>query len=155
MAGDESIIKKVETLQSQSTSNPTSISQWAAIEALNGDQSVVREMVTAFGRRRKNIVDGLNSIPGMSCFNPNGAFYAFPGISGVFSLPGWSKMAKNYDSEYNSAKFSSYLLEDANVAVVPGIAFGTDEHIRLSFATSDENIKEGLNRIEKAVSKLT
>lgn len=154
MAGDAAIIEQTETLQSQSTSNPTSISQWAAVEALNGDQGVVSEMVVAFDRRRKIIVDGLNRVPGFSCLNPNGAFYAFPGVEKVYSMKGWSSIAEKYKSEFNSSKLSSYLLEDARVAVVPGIAFGSDKHIRLSFATSDKNIIEGVKRIDEAIHKL-
>jgi aspartate aminotransferase len=155
MACDEEIIKKVDILQSQSTSNPTSIAQWASVEALNGDQGIIVEMLTAFERRRKIIVDGLNSVPGFSCFNPNGAFYAFPKISGLFKMNGWNKISEKYSSKYNSSKLTSYLLEEARVAVVPGIAFGNDDFIRLSFATSDENILKGLKRINEAINKLT
>ena len=154
MAGDASIIEQVETLQSQSTSNPTSISQWAAVEAISGDQSVVADMVAAFERRRNIIVSGLNGVPGFSCINPNGAFYAFPGVKKVYSMKGWAGIEKKYQSEFKSSKLSSYLLEEAKVAVVPGIAFGTDDNIRLSFATSDENIIEGVKRINSAIQKL-
>lgn len=154
MAGDETIIKKTETLQSQSTSNPTSISQWAAIEAINGDQSVVKEMVKAFARRRKMIVDSLNNIPGCECLNPYGAFYVFPSFKDLFQSDKWKKLSQKYDSEFNSTNFSSYLLEKANVAVVPGVAFGNDDSIRMSFATSDKNIEEGVKRIKKAVEQL-
>ena len=155
MAGNEAVIKKIETLQSQSTSNPASISQWAALEALSGNQGEISKMVSAFTRRRKLIIDGLNKIPGFSCFNPDGAFYAFPGISGVFELNGWSKINDKYEGDFNSSKLCSYLLEDARVAVVPGIAFGNDNHMRMSFATSDENIAEGLKRIEDAIGKIS
>jgi aspartate aminotransferase len=154
MACDEEIIKQVEVLQSQSTSNPTSISQWAAVEALNGDQSVINEMVEAFARRRKLIVDGLNSIPGINCLMPEGAFYVFPNTSGIYLGKGWSSVVEKYKDEYNSTNLSSYLLEEANVAVVPGIGFGSDNYIRLSYATSDENIVKGLERIKGAVEKL-
>ena len=154
MAGDEKIIKKVETLQSQSTSNPAAASQWAAVEALSGDQTVITEMLVAFTRRRKLIIDSLNKIPGFNCINPNGAFYAFPGVKEVYNLAGWSKIKNSYDDEHKSSKLSSYLLKEANVAVVPGIAFGTDDHLRLSFATSDENIEEGIKRIKEAIQKL-
>jgi aspartate aminotransferase len=154
MAGDASIIEQVETLQSQSTSNPTSISQWAAVEAISGDQSVVADMVAAFERRRNIIVKSLNGVPGFSCINPNGAFYAFPGVKKVYSMKGWAGIEKKYQSEFKSSKLSSYLLEEAKVAVVPGIAFGTDDNIRLSFATSDENIIEGVKRINSAIQKL-
>ncbi len=156
MAGEEEIIKKVEILQSQSTSNPTSISQWAALEALSGDQSVIKNMVDVFSRRRTIIVDGLNHINGISCNLPDGAFYAFPNISGVFKLKGWEDISNKYkdNSSNNSSIFCSYLIQEAGVAVVPGIEFGSDNHLRLSFATSDENIIKGVDRIKRAVEKL-
>ena len=154
MACDEAIIKKVEVLQSQSTSNPASISQWAAVEALTGDQSVVNEMLSAFVRRRKLIVDGLNSIPGINCLMPSGAFYVFPNTSGIYKGKDWKSVAEKYKDDFNSTTLSSYLLEEANVAVVPGIGFGSDNYIRLSYATSDENIVKGLERIKGAVEKL-
>src|SRR6056297_200693 len=155
MAADEDIIKKAEVLQSQSTSNPASISQWAAVEALTGDQGVITEMVKAFTRRRTLIVNGLNEIPGFSCLNPDGAFYAYPNIEGIASLPGWKDMEKNFDNDDLSGRFCAYLLEEAKVAAVPGIAFGTQKNLRMSFATSDENISEGLKRIAEAVSKIS
>ncbi|MBN2158611.1 MAG: pyridoxal phosphate-dependent aminotransferase [Spirochaetes bacterium] len=155
MAGDASIVERVDTLQSQSTSNPTSISQWAAVEAINGDQGMIKEMVAAFDRRRKIIVEALNRVPGFTCLSPNGAFYAFPGVEGVYRMQGWQRVIEKYKSEYNSSRLSSYLLEEARVAVVPGIAFGSDAHIRLSFATSDKNIIEGVLRIDEAVRKLS
>jgi aspartate aminotransferase len=154
MAGDASLIEQVETLQSHSTSNPTSISQWAALEALTGDQGLVAEMVRAFERRRGLIISGLNKVPGFSCLNPNGAFYAFPGVERVYAMKGWPAIEEKYKSAFKSSKLSSYLLEEARVAVVPGIGFGTDGHIRLSFATSDENIVEGVKRIHEAIEKL-
>lgn len=154
MAGDAEIIAQVDTLQSQSTSNPTSISQWAAVEALNGGQGTVKEMVGAFDRRRKIIVQGLNDIPGFTCLSPNGAFYAFPGVEGVYAMKGWQGIVEKYKSGNNSSRLSSYLLEEARVAVVPGIAFGSDRHIRLSFATSDKNIIEGVKRIDEAIRRL-
>ena len=154
MAGDEALIKKIDIIQGQSTSNPTSISQYAAVEALNGDQSVIGEMVKVFARRREVIVNGLNGIPGISCRSPDGAFYAYPNISGITKLKGWAAVSEKYTSPYLSSKVTAYLLEEAKVAVVPGIGFGTDEHVRLSFATSDENIAEGVRRIKEAVEKL-
>lgn len=155
MAGNADIIKKVEILQSQSTSNPTSISQWASIEALIGDQSVIQEMVDSFARRRKLIVEGLNSIPGITCMNPEGAFYAFPNVTGVYALPGWKGIAEKYaDKPNNSHRITTYLLEEAKVAVVPGAEFGSDDNIRMSFATSDENIVKGVERIKAAIQTL-
>ncbi len=154
VAGDEAFIKKLETFQSQSTSNPTSISQWASIEALTGDQTVVGKMVEAFDRRRKLIISGLNDIPGMTCYNPVGTFYAFPDITEIYKFSGWKKICDKYDDEFNSSILATYLLEEARSAVVPGIGFGNDKYFRMSFATSDENIIEGLKRIKEAVEKL-
>ncbi len=154
LAGDESIVKKIETYQSQSTSNPTSISQWAAIEALTGDQTVVHNMVKAFDRRRKLIIGKLNEIPGMKCYNPVGTFYAFPDITEIFKFKGWKKICEKYDDKFNSSILATYLLEEARTAVVPGIGFGDDKYFRMSFATSDENIEEGLKRIKAAIGKL-
>ncbi|NMB64361.1 MAG: pyridoxal phosphate-dependent aminotransferase [Spirochaetes bacterium] len=154
MAGDETIIKQVEMIQSQSVSNPTSIAQWAAVEALTGDQSVLNPMLEAFARRREIIVKGLNEIQGIECHNPDGAFYVFPNVKGVYSLPGFKSIKDKYKDAALSSKLSSYLLEEARVAVVPGVAFGSDDNIRLSFATSDKNIIEGLKRIKEAVEKL-
>jgi aspartate aminotransferase len=154
MAGSEALIKKIDILQSQSTSNPTSISQYASVEALNGDQSVIGEMVKVFARRRELIISGLNAIPGITCRYPDGAFYAYPNITGITKLKGWAALAEKYTSPYLSSKVTAYFLEEAKVAVVPGIGFGTDEHVRLSFATSDEQIEEGVRRIKEAVEKL-
>ncbi len=154
IAGDEEIIKKVEILQSQSTSNPTSIAQWASVEALTGDQTVISDMVASFDRRRKLIVDGLNSVPGIRCLIPPGAFYAFPATKGVYALPGWKKVEEKYQAPHRSSILTSYLLQEAKVAVVPGVEFGADGNIRLSFATSDENIAEGVERIREAVGRL-
>lgn len=154
MAGDQELISKIDILQGQSTSNPTTISQWAAIEALTGDQSVLAEMLSAFERRRHFVIKELNSIPGVTCYNPEGAFYAFPGVSGVYDLKGWSKISEKYKDAYKSSTLCAYLMEEARTAVVPGIAFGNDRYFRMSFATSDENLKEGLKRIRGALEKL-
>jgi len=155
MAGPEDIIKKVETLQSQSTSNPTSIAQWAAIEALSGSQVAVQKMVKAFTARRKLIVDKLNAIKGIECSWPDGSFYVFPEVSKVFKFKKWPKLAKKYkNTKAKSIILSSYLLDEAKVAVVPGFAFGNDNYFRLSFATSDANIIEGIKRIKVALEKL-
>ncbi|HOP64662.1 MAG TPA: pyridoxal phosphate-dependent aminotransferase [Spirochaetota bacterium] len=153
-AGNEDIIKKMDILQGQSTSNPTTISQWAAIEALTGDQTVLDNMLEAFNRRRNFVIEGLNDIPGITCNKPEGAFYAFPKISGVYELKGWEKASEKYKDTYKSSSFSAYLLNEAGTAVVPGIGFGSDEYIRISFATSDSNLKEGLKRIRGAIEKL-
>ncbi len=155
MAGNENIIKKVEILQGQSTSNPSSISQYAAIEALSGNQSVVGKMVKAFDRRRKLVVQGLNSIPGFNCYNPEGAFYVFPRVDEVYKFKGWKKIEEKYKDEYKSSSLCAYLLEEAKSAVVPGIGFGNDNYFRMSFATSDESLIEGIKRIKEAIEKLT
>lgn len=154
MAGDATVIKNVETLQSQSTSNPTSIAQWAALAALTGDQGVIAPMLEAFTRRRKLITEGLNAVPGISCSLPDGAFYAFPRVSGVYEMKGWGDVAARYEGG-SSSRLCSYLIDEARVAVVPGIEFGNDDHIRLSFATSDANIVKGVERIGEAIARLT
>jgi aspartate aminotransferase len=147
-AGPKEIIKAMTNIQSQSTSNPTSISQKAAVEALNGPQDFINTMLTEFDRRRRLLVSELNSIPGMSCLTPTGAFYAFPNTS------------KLYGKSINGRKISSssdlalYLLEEAKVALVHGEAFGDDNYIRLSYATSIDEIKKGVDRIREAVSRL-
>ncbi len=105
-------------------------------------------MVGEFEKRRNVIVSGLNDIPGITCFKPQGAFYVFPNVSGLFG-----RLYKGKKLE-SSAEVTEYLLESANVAVVPGIAFGSDAHIRLSYATSMRNIEEGLRRIKEAVLSL-
>jgi aspartate aminotransferase len=147
-AGPEEIISAMSNIQSQSTSNPTSIAQKASVEALIGNQDEVKKMVTAFEERRNYIVDRLNGIPGVSCFKPLGAFYVFPNFSSYY--------VKSYQGKKisNSTDLSDYLLDVARVATVPGIEFGADPFERLSYAASMEDIKEGLNRIEEALRKL-
>ena len=147
-AGPEEIVAAINKIQSQNTSNPTSISQKAAVEAISGDQSVVEKMVREFQKRRNVIVDALNDIPGVRCFSPEGAFYAFPNVSNIY---GRSYKGKKITS---SAELIDYLLDEANVAAVPGAAFGSDDHIRLSYATSLANIEEGMKRIKNAFAKL-
>jgi aspartate aminotransferase len=148
-AGPEKIIGAVSKIQSQNTSNPTSISQKAAVEALNGDQSIVGKMAAEFQHRRDVIVQGLNDIEGVKCLLPEGAFYAFPNVSAMY---GRSFKGKKIAG---SAEFVDYLLDEANVAAVPGAAFGSDDHIRLSYATSLKNIEEGVKRIKEAIAKLS
>jgi len=147
-AGPKDVITAMSNIQSQSTSNPCSISQKAAVEALRGPQDFIRTMNVEFDKRRKYMVDRLNKIKGVSCLMPVGAFYAFPRVSGLF---GKSLNGKRIN---NSSEFATYLLENAKVALVSGDAFGADAYIRLSYATSMENIKKGLDRIEAAVNKL-
>ncbi len=148
-AGPKEIIKAMTNIQSQSTSNPTSIAQKAAVAALIGNQDFITIMRDEFDRRRTFLVDGLNSIEGISCIKPNGAFYAFPNISKLYG-----KKTPSGQTVNSSIDFALYLLESANVALVHGGAFGSDAHIRLSYATSMENIQKGLDRIKDAVSRL-
>lgn len=147
-AGPANIMAAISDLQSQNISNPTSICQKASIEAIRGDQSTVEKMRVAFDERRKFIVSRLNSIKGVKCFNPKGAFYCFPNVSGVYG--------KSYNGKpvNSSQAITELLLSDANVAVVPGGAFGSDSNIRLSYATSLDNIKKGIDRIENFISSL-
>ena len=135
-------------IQSQSTSNPTSIAQKAALEAIRGDQSAMPQMVVEFRKRRDFIVEALNNIEGIDCYAPGGAFYVFPKVSSLYG-----RMFKGKKIT-DSVEFIGYLLDEANVAAVPGAAFGSDEHIRLSYATSLQNIEEGLKRIKNAVGRL-
>jgi aspartate aminotransferase len=148
-AGPEEIIAAVTKLQSQNTSNPTSIAQWAALEALNGNQDSVEVMVAEFRRRRNTIVEMLNAIPGVTCMLPHGAFYVFPDVSSLFGHSHSGGIISN------SSDFAAYLLDAADVAVIPGVDFGNDNHIRLSYATSLKNIEEGLKRISSAVKRLS
>ena len=147
-AGPEQIIAAVNKIQGQNTSNPASISQKAAVEALNGDQEVVYQMVREFRKRRDIIEQMLNDIPHIRCTSPEGAFYVFPNVSGIY---GRSFQGKKIT---NSTELIDYLMDEANVAAVPGAAFGSDDHIRLSYATSLKNIEEGLKRIKNAISRL-
>ncbi len=148
-AGPEEIVAAVTKLQSQNTSNPASIAQKAAVEALNGKQDSVNLMVKEFEKRRNVIVQALNAIRGVTCLSPSGAFYVFPDFS-FFYGRGTSSRRVN-----NSSELTAYLLEEANVAVVPGVEFGQDNHIRLSYAISQEQILEGVERIRQAVMKLS
>ena len=133
IAAPEHIAAAIDSIQSHSTSNPTSFAQKGALAGLKGDQSFIGEMVKAFTERRAYIYDRLTKIPGMTCVKPMGAFYVLPNIS-KFGL--------------NSTAFCSKLLDEQKVAAVPGIAFGSDAHMRLSYACSMENIQKGLDRIE-------
>jgi len=143
------IVKAMTNIQSQSTSNPSSISQWAAVEALTGPQETVEKMVGEFEKRREVIVEGLNSMEGVSCFRPQGAFYVFANFSGVFGRGFRGRAVRG------SVDLAKYLLDEAGVAVVPGEPFGDDSCLRLSYATSMENIIEGLKRIKKALGELS
>lgn len=143
------VAKAMTDLQSHATSNPTSISQAASVAALNGPQEPVQAMVLEFLKRRDYMLERLNAIPGVVCPKPNGAFYLYPNVSSYFGKTHRGK-AVNHATD-----MANLLLEIAEVAVVPGIAFGGDDFIRLSYATSLENIKEGLDRIEKFLAELS
>lgn len=133
-SSNDNVITAIKNLQSHSTSNPTSISQSAAVEAIQSRDRGINEMVREFWKRRSYIVDRINRVKGLSCSKPEGAFYIF---------------ARTDKKGLGSMELAGRLLEEAKVAVVPGKAFGSDEHIRLSFATSMDNIREGMDRIEK------
>ena len=151
-AGPKDVIQAINNLQSHTTSNPVSFAQMGAIQALEGPQDEVKHMVGEFKKRRDYMADKINSIKGLSVLKPQGAFYCFVNISKI-SLHGISKhvIADSSGSldPVNSLKLADALLTEAKVAVVPGIAFGDDNFIRLSYATSMENIVEGLKRIEE------
>jgi aspartate aminotransferase len=147
-AGPKEIIKAMTNIQSQSTSNPTSIAQKAAIEALRGPQDFIAVMLAEFDRRRRFLIAELNAIPGISCLSPTGAFYAFPNTSKLY---GKSTGDRTISS---SSDLAVYLLEEARVALVHGEAFGDDAYIRLSYATSIDEIRKGVDRIRESVSKL-
>ncbi len=142
-AADEEIVKVMTNIQSHTTSNPCSISQYASVEGLTGDQSVIEDMKEQFVKRRDYMVEKINSIEGLSCKKTIGAFYVMANIS---KIKGRTIRDKFINS---SLDFANLLLEEAKVAVVPGSAFGADDFIRLSYATSMRNIEEGLRRIEE------
>ena len=147
--GPKDLIGAMTKMQSQSTSNATSIAQKAAVEALNGPQQPVADMCVEFEKRRTYIVERLNAMPGVTCFTATGAFYVFPNFSVVYG-----KKTPAGKTIGNSGDFAAYLLEDANVALVPGVAFGADKYARLSYAISMESIKKGMDRIEEAIKNL-
>jgi len=147
-AGEKEIVKAMSNLQSHSTSNPTSIAQKAAIAAIGGPREPIEEMVREFRKRRDYVVNRLREIPGISCPKPQGAFYVFVNVSAI--------LGKVYDGEIieDSTHLAKLLLDKAKVAVVPGSAFGADNYLRLSYATSMSKIVEGLARIEKFINRI-
>ncbi len=147
--GDKDVIAAMIKLQSQSTTNPTCAAQDAAIEALLGPQDSVEKMRRAFEERRNYIVSELNKIEGITCHNPKGAFYVFPNVSSFYGKKVEGKEIKN------SMDFATLLLEIEHVALVPGIAFGADDFVRISFATSLEEIEEGIRRLKNFVAKIS
>ena len=142
-AGPKDLIKAMGKIQSQSTSNPSSISQWAAVEALNGSQDFIPENNKTFARRRDMVCEMLNTIEGVTCPVPEGAFYVYPSIAGLIG-----KTTSNGVKIANDEVFATALLEDTGVAVVFGAAFGLSPNFRISYATSDEALKEACTRIQ-------
>ena len=143
VAGPKPIIDAMAKLQSQTTSGTTTFCQYALVEGLNGDQAPAERMRKEFERRAEYMHRRLNAIKGVRCVQPTGAFYAFPNVSGTYAALGVQ----------GSLEFTAKVLEEARVAVVPGIAFGCDENVRLSFATSMEQIRKGLDRLEHLLGK--
>jgi aspartate aminotransferase len=147
-AGPAEIMAAMDKIQTQNVSNPVSFCQKAAVEALLGPQDSVRKMITEFDRRRKYIVARLNAMPGITCSLPRGAFYVFPNVKGLFGKKWGTREISN------SSDVTDFILEEAQVAVVAGAAFGNDHYIRFSYATSTSNIEKGMDRIEEALKKL-
>jgi len=147
-AGPAEIIKAMDGLQGQMTSNPTSFAQRGAVIALTGSQEPTHQMREEFAKRRRRIVDRLNDMPGIRCHSPEGAFYVFPNIARLYQ--------KRYQGKpiTNSTEFSAFLLDAARIAVVPGVEFGNDNHIRISYATSMEHIEKGMDRMAEAIAAL-
>jgi aspartate/methionine/tyrosine aminotransferase len=147
MAGPKDVVKAAANLQSHATSNVANISQIAALAAVSGSLDAVEEMKVAFDRRRLLIVDMLSAIPGIECPMPEGAFYAYPSVKGALG-----KQIRGQRPS-SSAELAAVILDEAEVAVVPGEAFGTPGYLRLSYATSDDNITEGISRIAALLSE--
>jgi aspartate aminotransferase len=148
LTGPKEVIGAINKIQSHSTSNPTSIAQKASVTALTGPQDFIKEMVAEFDRRRIYIVDRLRALPGVKTALPNGAFYVFPNFSSYYGRKSGDLIIKN------SLDLADYLLEKALIAVVPGVAFGEDECLRFSYATSPGQIEKGMDRLEKALKTL-
>jgi aspartate aminotransferase len=148
MIGPKDIIAAATNLQSHATSNVSNVAQRAALAALNGPLDCVVEMREAFDRRRQLIVKMLNEVPGFSCPEPDGAFYAFPSVKGTLGRP----IGKSRRSASSSLELAELLLEEAKVAVVPGEAFGAPGYFRFSYATSDDAIRSGITRIDEVLS---
>ena len=148
-AGPKSLIAAMRKIQSQSTSNPCSVSQWAAVEALNGPQDYIAANNAIFKRRRDMVVDMLNASEGISCLTPEGAFYVYPSIHGCLG-----KTSAAGTLIENDETFAKALLEETGVAVVFGAAFGLSPAFRVSYATSDENLEKACTRIQEFCAAL-
>lgn len=147
-AGSPEIIAAMDKIQTQNVSNPVSFCQKAAVEALLGSQDSVQKMIVEFDRRRRYIVNRLNAMPGITCSLPKGAFYVFPNVTGLFGKKWGDRKISN------SSDVTDFILEEAKVAVVAGLAFGNDNYIRFSYATSMVNIEKGMDRIQETLKKL-
>ena len=143
MIGPTDLVKAATNLQSHATSNVANVAQRAALAAVTGDLSAVEEMKAAFDRRRQTIVSMLNEIDGVVCPTPRGAFYAYPSVKGL--------LGKEYDGRVidSSTELAEYILDEAEVAVVPGEAFGSPGYLRLSYALGDDDLVEGITRLQK------
>ena len=148
-AGPSLLIKAMIKIQGQSTSNPSSISQYAALAGIGGSKEFLNPCLNAFDERRHYVVNKLNSIEGISCILPEGAFYAYPNVSGLIG-----KKTHNGKILNNDAEIVEWLLESAEVAAVPGVAFGLEPYFRVSYATSTEDLKIAIQNIKKSVSEL-
>jgi aspartate aminotransferase len=149
LIGDSNVVRAATQIQSQSTSNPTSIAQWASVAALKDDQRQVREMARVFESRCRYVLERLSQMPGVTCPSPDGAFYVFPNVSSYY---GRSVKGRTID---DSLSLADYLMEEALVAVVPGSAFGEDKCLRLSYALSMDDLTDGFDRMEKALKALS
>jgi aspartate aminotransferase len=148
LAGPQEIIGAINKIQSHSTSNPTSIAQKASVAALTGSQDFINKMVAEFDRRRTYIAERLKALPGVKTVLPQGAFYIFPNFSSYFGRKTGGRILKN------SVDLAEYLLENSRIAVVPGAAFGEEDCLRFSYATSLQQIEKGMDRLEKALGEL-
>jgi aspartate aminotransferase len=148
LVGNSEVVKAATKVQSQVTSNPSSISQWASVGALNGSQESVLEMATVFEKRSRRVMELLSELPGVTCPEPEGAFYVFPNFSSYFGKKAGTREITS------SLDMADYLMEAAHVAVVPGVAFGEDHCLRFSYALSMEEIEEGFRSVAKALKAL-
>ncbi|HXK58530.1 MAG TPA: pyridoxal phosphate-dependent aminotransferase [Acidobacteriota bacterium] len=142
--GSKALIDKIGEFQSHASGNPTSVAQKAALAAINSDPALVKGMQEEYRRRREYVLGVISEIPGFSCAQPEGAFYVFPNVTGCLKASGIP----------DSQEFARFLIQEARVATVPGSAFGMDGYIRISYATSMDNLREGLGRIKAAVTRL-
>ena len=148
MAGQKEVIQAAAKIQTQSTSNANTIAQHAAVAAISGNQSCVERMVAEYAKRREYVLDQLKGVPGVTCTEPEGAFYVFPNVSALFGRTWNGRTLKT------SGEVAAALLESVHLSVVQGDPFGSDEHVRMSYATSMDRLEEGLNRFDRFVRGL-